>query len=87
VGTPCAPPRPLIDIQRARFGVFGSAEASVAAGGEAGRSGKQMLTLTLKPRMEMTVTDAQGRSVTTSRGVDVEGRLAAGEQVPPVPRP
>jgi hypothetical protein len=66
-----------------KFWVFASAEASVTAGGESKRSGTQTLTLTLKPRVEMTVTDAQGRSVTSSHGVDVEGLLGADEQLPP----
>lgn len=70
-----------------KFWVFASVEASVTAGGESKRSGTQTLTLTLKPRLETTVTDAQGRSETTSRGVDVEGQLAAGEQPAPQPRP
>lgn len=56
-----------------RFWVFASAEASVTAGGESKGSGTQ--TLTLKPRLDMTVTDAQGRSATTGRGVDAEGQL------------
>jgi hypothetical protein len=70
-----------------KFWVFASAEASVTTGGELKRSGTQTLTLTLKPRLETTVTDAQGRSETTTRGVDVEGQLAGDEQPPPPPRP
>jgi hypothetical protein len=70
-----------------KFWVFASAEASVTAGGESKRSATQTLTLTLKPRVETTVTDAQGRSVTTTRGVDVEGGLKAGEQLPPPLKP
>jgi hypothetical protein len=69
-----------------RFLVFASAEASVKAGGATKRVGTQTLTLTLKPRVDTTVTDAQGRSVTTTHGVDVSGQLAAGEQPPP-PQP
>lgn len=64
-----------------------SAEAAVTAGGASRRSGTQTLVLTLKPRLETTVTDAQGRSIRTSRGVDVEGGLAAGEQLPPPREP
>jgi hypothetical protein len=70
----------------AKFWVFASAEASITAGGESKRSGTQTLTLTLKPRLETTVTNAQGRSETTSRGIDVDGHLAADEQAAP-PRP
>jgi hypothetical protein len=66
-----------------KFWVFASAEASVKAGGATKRAGTQTLTLTLKPRVDTTVTDAQGRTVTTSRGVDVGGQLATGEQLPP----
>jgi hypothetical protein len=69
-----------------KFWVFGLAEASAKAGGGSKLSGTQTLTLNLKPRLESTVTDVQGRSVATSRGVDVESRLAAGEQLPPLPR-
>src|SRR5664279_1352684 len=62
-----------------KFLVFASAEASVKAGGATKRVGTQTLTLTLKPRVDTTVTDGQGRAVTTSRGVDVGGRLATCE--------
>src|SRR5664279_369612 len=53
-----------------KFWVFASAEASGKAGGAIKRAGTQTLTLTLKPRVDTTVTDAQGRAVTTSQGVD-----------------
>jgi hypothetical protein len=69
----------------AKFWVFASAEASVTAGGEPKRSGTQ--TLTLKPRLETTVTNAQRRSDTTTRGIVVDGQLAADEQPAPPPRP
>jgi hypothetical protein len=63
-----------------------SGETSGKASGATKRVGTQTLTLTLKPRVDTTVTDAQGRSVTTTHGVDVSGQLAAGEQPPP-PQP
>lgn len=69
-----------------KFWVFASAEASVKAGGGTKRSGTQTLTLTLKPRVDTTMTDAQGQAATMSRGVDVDGQLATGEQLPP-PKP
>jgi hypothetical protein len=49
--------------------------------GESKRCGTQTLTLKLRPRLEATVTTEQGQSVTRSRGVDVEGQLAAGQQL------
>jgi len=67
-----------------KFWVFASAEASVKTGGATKRVGTQTLTLTLKPRVDTTVTDAQGQVMTTTRGVDVGGQLATGEQLPPL---
>ena len=69
-----------------KFWVFGSAEASGTAGREAKRSGTQMLTLTLRPRVE-TVTDEQGRAVTSQVGLDVGGAVGHSEQQPPPPAP
>ena len=66
-----------------RFWVFGSAEASGSAGRQATQSGTQTLTLTLRPRIESTVTDAQGETTTTILGLDVEGTVGSGEQAPP----
>jgi hypothetical protein len=70
-----------------KFWVFGSAEAAGKAGREARRSGTQTLTLTLKPRVETTTVDEQGRTTTVQAGLDVHGRVGAGEQQPPPPSP
>ena len=51
------------------------------------RAGTQQLTLTLKPRVEQVVIDRQGQQTTVTRGVDVEGALAAGEEQPALPAP
>jgi len=69
-----------------KFWVFGSAEASGRAGREATRSGTQTLTLTLKPRVETTSLDQQGRTVTAQAGLDVHGAVGPGEQLAPQAR-
>jgi hypothetical protein len=66
---------------KAKFWVLASAEASVKGTRSAERARTQQLTLTLKPRME------QVGDVTVSRGVDVEGRVAAHEEQPAIPSP
>jgi hypothetical protein len=68
---------------QAKFWVLASAEAGVKGSSSAERARTQQLTLTLKPRVEQVVTDGQGRQVTLSRGVDVAGSLAPGEERPP----
>jgi Trypsin-co-occurring domain 2 len=72
---------------KARFWVFASAEAGVKGSLSSERAGTQQLTLTLKPRMEQVVIDQQGQQTTVTRGVDVEGTLAAGEEQPSLPPP
>ena len=42
----------------------------------------QRLTLTLKPRVEEVITDQEGRRITLTRGVDVAGQIAKGEESP-----
>jgi Trypsin-co-occurring domain 2 len=70
---------------RAKFWVLASAESGVKGSVSSGRARTQQLTLTLKPRLEQVVFDEQGRQTMLTRGVDVEGSLAAGEEQPPVP--
>ncbi len=72
---------------RAKFWVLASAEAGVKGSLSSERARTQQLTLTLKPRLEQIVIDERGEQTTLTRGVDVEGTLAAGEERPPVPDP
>ena len=72
---------------RAKFWVFASAEAGVKGTLSSERAGTQQLTLTLKPRVEQVVIDQQGQHPMISRGVDVGGSLAAGEEQPTLPSP
>ena len=70
---------------KAKFWVFASAEASAKGSLSSERARTQQLTLTLKPRVEQVVVDQQGQQTTITRGVDVEGSLAAGEERPVLP--
>jgi len=70
---------------KAKFWVFASADAGVKGSLSSERARTQQLTLTLKPRVEQVVVDQQGQQTTVSRGVDVEGTLAAGEEKPTLP--
>jgi hypothetical protein len=72
---------------QAKFWVFASAEAGVKGSLSSERARTQQLTLTLKPRAEQVVLDQQGQQTTVTRGVDVEGAVAAGEEQPALPSP
>src|SRR6266516_3675847 len=72
---------------KAKFWVVASAEAGAKVSLSSERAGTQQLTLTLKPRVEQVVVDQQGQQTTVTRGVDVEGALAAGEEQPAPPSP
>jgi hypothetical protein len=72
---------------KVKFWVFASAEAGVKGSLSSERVNTQQLMLTLKPRVEQVVIDQQGRQTTVTRGVDVEGTLAAGEEQPTLPPP
>ncbi|MFK4184318.1 trypco2 family protein [Streptomyces sparsogenes] len=72
---------------KAKFWVFASAEGGAKGTQSAGRAHTQQLTLTLKPRFEQTVIDEHGQQTTITRGVDVEGDLAMGEEQPAIPAP
>jgi hypothetical protein len=72
---------------KAKFWVFAEAEAGVKGSLSSERARTQRLTLTLKPRVEQVVTDEQGQQTMVTRGLDVEGRPAAGEEQPPLPAP
>jgi hypothetical protein len=72
---------------KAKFWVFASAEADVKGSLSSERARTQQLTLTLKPRVEQAVIDQQGQQTIVTRGLDVEGSLAAGEEQPTLPRP
>jgi hypothetical protein len=72
---------------KAKFWVLASAEVGAKASVSSDRSRTQQLTLKLKPRMEQTVTDQQGRQHTLTNGVDVVGGLAPDEEAPPIPAP
>jgi hypothetical protein len=67
---------------RAKFWVLASAGADVKGRMSSERVRTQQLTLTLKPRTEQSVIDQQGRQMSVTRGVDVEGRLVEGEERP-----
>jgi hypothetical protein len=70
---------------RAKFWVLASAEADVKGSRSAERARTQLLTLTLKPRLEQAVIDERGRPAIFTQGVDVVGSLAAGEEQAPDP--
>lgn len=70
-----------------KFWVFASAEASAKVGTESKRSGTQTLSLTLKPRLKTKAVDEHGQTVINTTGVDVEGDVTEGEQLPPPPVP
>jgi hypothetical protein len=72
---------------KAQFWVFASAKADVKGTLSSERAQTQQLTLTLKPRVEQVLIDQQGQHTTITRGVDVEGRLATGEEQPALPSP
>jgi hypothetical protein len=72
---------------QAKFWVFASAEAGVKGSLSSERARTQQLTLTLKPRVEQVVIDQQGKQTTVTRGLDVEGTLAADEEQPTLPPP
>jgi hypothetical protein len=72
---------------QAKFWVFASAQAGLKGSLSSERADTQQLTLTLKPRVEQVVIDRQGQQKTVTRGVDVEGSLAAGEEQPAPPPP
>jgi hypothetical protein len=67
---------------KAKFWVLEIGEASAKAGTEWDRARTQRLTLTLRPRVEQAVTDGTGTTKITTRGLDVSGALAAGEESP-----
>lgn len=70
---------------RAKFWVFASAEAAMKGSLSSARSSTQQLTLRLKPRSEQVVVDEQGQRTTLTRGVDIEGDFAPGEERPVIP--
>jgi Trypsin-co-occurring domain 2 len=72
---------------RAKFWVLASAEAGAKASRSSERAHTQTLTLKLKPRVEQIAVDARGRQVILTRGVDVAGGFAAGEEQPSLPGP
>ena len=72
---------------KAKFWVLASAEAGAKGSLSSEQADTQQLTLTLKPRVEQVVNDQQGQQTTLTRGVDVEGSLAAGEERPTLPSP
>ena len=65
---------------KAKFWVFAEAEAAVKGSLSSERVRTQQLTLTLKPRVEQVAVDQQGQTTVTTRDLDVEGTLAAGEE-------
>lgn len=70
---------------KAKFWVFASAEAGVKGSLSSEQARTQQLTLTLKPRVEQVIADQGGQQTTVTRGVDVEGTIAAGEEQPTLP--
>jgi len=72
---------------RAKFWVLASAEAGIKGSLSSQEGRTQQLTLTLKPRVEQVVIDQQGQQTTVTRGVDVEGSIAVGEEQPALPSP
>lgn len=70
---------------KAKFWVLASAEAGIKGSLSSERARTQQLTLTLKPRLEQVVVDQQGQQTTVTRGVDVEGSFAPGEEQPTLP--
>jgi len=72
---------------QAKFWVFAAVEAGAKGSVSSERVRTQQLTLTFKPRVEQIVVDEQGQQATITRGLDVEGGLAAGEEQPTMPAP
>jgi hypothetical protein len=72
---------------RAKFWVFASADARLKGTVSSEHAGTQQLTLTLKPRVEEVVIDQEGKQTTITRGVDVTGGFAEGEERPALPAP
>jgi Trypsin-co-occurring domain 2 len=72
---------------RAKFWIFASADARLAGTVSSERAGTQHLTLTLRPRLEEVVIDQEGKQATITRGVDVTGGFAEGEERPAIPAP
>lgn len=70
---------------KAKFWVLELGEAAAKGTLSSAQTATQHLTLTLKPRVEQVLTDPAGRSVTTSRGVDVAGELEGQEESPSIP--
>jgi len=64
------------------FWVFAKATAGGEVAGESSRTGTQTLTLTLRPRFDVVVKNPDGTTTIKSTGVNIEGALAEGEQVP-----
>jgi hypothetical protein len=71
----------------AKFWVFASAEVGAKGARSSEQAHTQQLTLTLKPRLEQTVIDAQGRQTKITRNVNVEGKMTPDEERPAIPPP
>jgi hypothetical protein len=65
---------------KAKFFVMLSAALGATGSVSSDLSRTHQLTLVLKPRLEQTMKDEEGRVARITRGVDVQGALEAGEE-------
>ena len=71
---------------RAQFWVL-TGKADVKGSASSERASSQHLTLTLKPRLDEVMVDADGHSHVVPRGLDVVGSFAPDEELPDLPPP
>ena len=71
---------------RAQFWVL-AGNAGVKGSASAERANSQHLTLTLRPRVDEVIIDADGHSRVASRGLDVVGSFTPNEELPDLPSP
>ena len=70
----------------AQFWVL-TGNAGVKGSAASQRANSQHLTLTLKPRVNEVLVDADGNARVLSRGLDVDGSFAPDEELPDLPAP
>ncbi|WIM92551.1 hypothetical protein ACTOB_004495 [Actinoplanes oblitus] len=66
----------------AKFWVVASAEAAVKGALGSAQANTQRISLKLKPRVEVATVDQTGATTVVTRGLDVHGAFAPGEELP-----